>query len=98
MKKLVIMLITSLLLSIWFSNKVFAQETVEVFFNDACKDCVTYIREMEPLLSKYDLKPVLKDYINKPSYRKELNALNKRYQIPYSVQDSLTFFKTKFSN
>ncbi|KKT45387.1 MAG: hypothetical protein UW65_C0022G0022 [candidate division WWE3 bacterium GW2011_GWB1_44_4] len=69
-----------------------SQETVEVFYNSACTDCVAYINEMKPMLAKYSTNPVLKDYINKPSYRKELNALNTKYQVPYNVQDSLTFF------
>lgn len=92
MKKMLFTLITLVALSLSFSNKVYAQEAVNVFFNDACSDCVTYIKEITPLLSKYEINPVLKDYINKPAYRKELSALNKKYQIPYSVQDSLTFF------
>ncbi|EKD99955.1 MAG: cytochrome c biogenesis protein, transmembrane region [uncultured bacterium] len=92
MKKLLFTFITIAFLSLSLSNNAYAQESVAVFFNDACTDCVTYIKEITPLLSKYDINPVLKDYINKPSYRKELNTLNKKYQIPYSVQDSLTFF------
>ncbi len=92
MKKLGTVLLTLFLLSISLGNKVYAQESVNVFFNDACTDCVSYIKEMEPILLENGIKPILKDYINEPSFRKELNTFNKQYKIPYDVQDSLTFF------
>ena len=92
MNKFLIAVLTTVFFLALFGNKGFAQEPAEVFFNSACSDCVTYIEEIRPILSKYNIDITLKDYINKPFYRKDLNNLNKKYQIPYDVQDSLTFF------
>jgi cytochrome c biogenesis protein CcdA len=92
MKKLSLFLICGITLISFFISRVHAQEKIEVYYNNACSDCVTYIDEIKPLLAKYGIAPVLNDYINKPEYRKSLNELNKKYQIPYNVQDSLTFF------
>jgi cytochrome c biogenesis protein CcdA len=92
MKKAVLLIITSTLIFTTLSKKVYAQEQVDIYYNNACTDCVTYINDIKPLLNKYEIEPTLKDYINKPEYRKTLNSLNKKYQIPYDVQDSLTIF------
>lgn len=91
-KRALVLLTLALVILPAIKNRTFAAEQVEVFYNNACTDCVAYIKEIQPMLESFGINLVLNDYINKPEYRKTLNALNKKYQIPYSVQDSLTFF------
>src|SRR3989344_431079 len=73
-------------------STVMAQEPVNIYYNQACSDCITYIQEIQPVLDKYGISPNLKDYINQPDYRKDLNKENKIYQVPVELQDSLTIF------
>ena len=72
--------------------KVWAQERANVYYNEACSDCITYIKEVEPVLKKYNISANLKDYINQPDYRKDLSEENKSYNVPIELQDSLTLF------
>src|SRR3989344_3452205 len=74
------------------ASTVMAQEPVNIYYNQACSDCITYIQEIQPVLDKYDISPNLKDYINQPDYRKDLSKENKIYQVPIELQDSLTIF------
>ena len=91
MKKLFNIFIFALLLLV-FGGKAFAQEKVSVYYNEACSDCVVYIKNLEPILTQYNITPDFKDYINTKSYRSELNAVNKQYKIPLAFQDSLAVF------
>ena len=68
------------------------QESVNIYYNQACSDCVTYVQEIQPILNKYKITSELKDYINQPEFRKDLSKENKTYQIPIELQDSLTIF------
>ena len=93
MRKL-ILFVNIIIITIFVTNpsKALAQEVANVYYNEACSDCITYIKEMEPLLNKYGITANLKDYINRPEYRKELSKENKDYQVPIQLQDSLTMF------
>ena len=93
MRKL-ILFVNIIIIAIFVTNpsKALAQEVANVYYNEACSDCITYIKEMEPLLNKYGITANLKDYINRPEYRKELSKENKDYQVPIKLQDSLTMF------
>ncbi|EKD95899.1 MAG: cytochrome c biogenesis protein transmembrane region [uncultured bacterium] len=93
MRKL-ILFVNIIIIAIFVTNpsKALAQEVANVYYNEACSDCITYIKEMEPLLNKYGITANLKDYINRPEYRKELSKENKDYQVPIQLQDSLTMF------
>ena len=65
-----------------------------VFYNEACSDCATYLRdELLPALSAANVTPVVvKDYINRPAYRQELRGLNDGLGIPFDLQSHLATF------
>src|SRR3972149_2969567 len=65
-----------------------------VFYNEACSDCATYLRdELLPALSAADVTPVVvKDYITRPAYRQELRGLNDGLGIPFDLQSHLATF------
>src|SRR3972149_2819236 len=50
------------------------------------------MKHVQPVLHKYDITLNLKDYINRPEFRKELSRENKLYQVPIYLQDSLAIF------
>lgn len=74
------------------STYVDASSTIDIYYNEACSDCLTYVNDLKPLLNRYGLDANLKDYINQPDYRKDLDKENKKYQVPIELQDSLTVF------
>ncbi len=92
MRKLIFLLTTVLILFVSNLTKVEAKETVNVYYNEACSDCITYINELRLILNKHGITANYKDYINRPEFRKDLNQQNKNYQVPVSLQDSLTAF------
>ena len=92
MKKFFFYLIFNTVFLLTLSLRAQAGSSVDIYYNNACSDCVSYIDELKPVLSNYYLEPILKDYINRPEYRKELNEENKKYQVPIGLQDSLTIF------
>src|SRR3989304_10475716 len=58
-----------------------------VFYNEACSDCATYLRdELLPALSAANVTPVVvKDYINRPAYRQDLRGLNDGLGVPFHL-------------
>ncbi|MFQ5838943.1 MAG: cytochrome c biogenesis CcdA family protein [Thermoplasmata archaeon] len=69
-------------------------EGVQVFYNEACGDCTTYVREvLLPTLQGAGYEEVqLKDYINVREHREEFNALNDAFEVPYSLRSHLATF------
>jgi len=92
MKRLIVVAVTILTLYLFSYTRVEAKEVANVYYNEACSDCVIYINEIQSVLHKYDITLNLKDYINRPEFRKELSRENKLYQVPIYLQDSLAIF------
>jgi len=64
-----------------------------IYFNEACGDCLVYLNdELVPALSRANLTPTVKDYINDRSFREELTALNDALGIPFELQSHLATF------
>ncbi len=68
--------------------------SVVVYYNQACADCLQYIREtVIPLLRRAGLpEPVYKDYLNEPANRTELLGRSDELGVPPSLQSHLTIF------
>lgn len=92
MTRKIIFLIMLLFSLAYTRNYVRAGENAIIYFNEACSDCLGYVNELSPLLAKYNLDANLKDYINNPEFRAELNKDNKLMQVPIEFQDSMTVF------
>ncbi len=71
-----------------------ADARVEVYFNDACADCLEYIEEsLLPTLSAHGLEDVaLFDYLKERSNRTELHRRNVELGIPFELQSHLVTF------
>jgi cytochrome c biogenesis protein CcdA len=69
-------------------------DTVTVYYNRACADCLHYVNEMVvPLLRDAGYgEPVYKDYINDPENRVELLERSDELGIPPDLQSHLTVF------
>lgn len=65
-----------------------------IYYNEACHDCAGYIQDtLIPLLKEWGVKEILKkDYINQPTFRRELFELKQRLGIPLQMQGHLTTF------
>jgi len=71
-----------------------ASDTVTVYYNRACADCLQYIEEtVVPLLRDAGYTGlVYKDYINEPDNRAELLARSDALGMPPDLQSHLTVF------
>ena len=92
MKKLILVLSIITFFFIVAPAETLAKESVNIYYNQVCSDCITYVQEIQPILNKYKMISKLKDYINQPKFRRDLSKENKTYQIPIELQDSLTIF------
>ncbi len=63
-------------------------DSVIIYYNEACSMCSDYIKqEFVPALERLGVKNIVKkDYVSEPQHRVELNELNKKYQIPSTLQ------------
>ncbi|MBI4714313.1 hypothetical protein HY771_03980 [Candidatus Uhrbacteria bacterium] len=70
-----------------------AEKNVTIFFNEACQDCSELVKEMYPeFFAKYDATLTLKDYLNDRNNRKELNQMNEKWGVPFSLQSHIETF------
>ena len=69
-------------------------DTITVYYNRACADCLHYVDEtVVPLLRDTGYgEPVYKDYINDPQNRAELLELSDELYVPPGLQSHLTVF------
>lgn len=69
-------------------------DSVTVYYNRACADCLEYVQEtVLPLLrERGDPEPVYRDYINEPANRAELLARSDTLGVPPGLQSHLTVF------
>lgn len=74
---------------------VFASSTAEIFYSEACSDCVPYLEKtLKPTLSDHDIKVEAKDYINNPQFRPQLSERIAQEKIPQEmVGHMMTFIK-----
>ncbi|KKW33128.1 MAG: hypothetical protein UY76_C0008G0001, partial [Candidatus Uhrbacteria bacterium GW2011_GWA2_52_8d] len=70
-----------------------SEKTVEVFFNEACKDCGELVKETYPaLFGEYGYKLELHDYINERSNRTLLTQANETWGVPFELQSHIEAF------
>ena len=71
-----------------------APDSVTVYYNRACADCLHYIEgTVIPLLTAAGYAdPIYKDYINEPANRTELLARSDEIGVPPDLQSHLTVF------
>ena len=69
------------------------QEAV-IYYNEACESCALYLKhELVPLLRELGVSRVeLKDYLNRPEYRRELLRLMTDWGIPPNLQGHIAAF------
>jgi len=69
-----------------------------IYFNEACGMCSQYLNQVKEALAEIGIKNVtVKDYVNFKEYRKELLQINKKHNIPPSLQGHLvTIINEKF--
>lgn len=69
--------------------------TAEIFYSEACSDCVPYLEKtLRPALLEYGIKVVAKDYINNPQFRPQLSERIAQEKIPQEiVGHMMTFIK-----
>lgn len=92
---LVILLLLSLALALHTTGvQASASDTVTVYYNRACADCLRYIEEtVIPLLRDAGYTDLTyKDYINEPENRTELLARSDALGVPPDLQSHLTVF------
>lgn len=86
----------ALVVFLWFQPPpVLASSTAEIFYSEACSDCVPYLEKiLKPTLSDYDIKVEAKDYINNPQFRPQLSERITQEKIPQEmVGHMMTFVK-----
>jgi cytochrome c-type biogenesis protein len=92
---LVILLLLSLALALHtIGVQASASDTVTVYYNRACADCLRYVEEtVIPLLRDAGYANLTyKDYINEPENRTELLARSDALGVPPDLQSHLTVF------
>jgi len=69
-------------------------ETAVVYYNEACSMCSMYIKqELIPELERLGISNIIKkDYVNEKQNRVDLNDLNKKYNIPPTLQGHFMVF------
>lgn len=105
MKFLVKVFLSSLLLALlglfFWPGKILAAQnvTAEVFYSEACSDCVPYLEKtLTPTLSEYGIEVQAKDYINNPQFRPQLSERISQEKIPQGmVGHMMTFIKLSAS-
>ncbi len=96
---LIFMLVLLILLTPSFVNTKEnpKHETAIIYYNEACTMCAMYIKqELIPILEESGIKNIIKkDYVNEKQNRIELNELNKKYNIPPTLQGHFMVFIDK---
>jgi len=83
-----------MVLLIGWMPTVHAQEaSVEVYFNEACKDCGELVMERYPaFFEEYGYSLTLYDYINERSNRALLTQRNEEWGVPFELQSHIEAF------
>ncbi len=79
-----------LLLIMFSSSLVLANQEVIIYKNAACGHCNIYLNELSSFLKQYNLSITEKDMINDFNARVEMDKLNKDLDIPIEVQGHMT--------
>lgn len=81
--------------AIFWSEKILAGQkvTAEIFYSQACSDCVPYLEKtLTPTLKEYAIEVEAKDYINNPQFRPQLSERISQAKIPEgAVGHMMTF-------
>lgn len=96
MKKIVAVFLLGISLVVGV-HSVHAQEnpaqTVQVFFNEACKDCGELVKETYPdFFEEYGYELEFFDYINERSNRVLLTQKNEEWGVPFELQSHIEAF------
>lgn len=71
-------------------NQQAQDSSAVIYFNEACGMCSDYLKEVKGKLSEIGIQDIIvKDYVNFKEYRKELLDINKKHNIPPSLQGHL---------
>jgi len=69
------------------------EQTVTVFFNEACSDCGHLVKDTYPdLFAEYGYQIELRDYINERENRTVLNEYNQDWAVPFELQSHIEAF------
>lgn len=84
----------SALLAVGTANSTGPTDSAVVYYNDACRACVQYLREgLFPLLLELGVDPVrVRDYLNEPGARGDLFQRSRELGVPPGLQGHLTVF------
>lgn len=92
-----IIAVITLALLFWGTHAAHAHgaeaSTVEVFFNEACRDCGELVKETYPdLFGEYGYALELHDYINERTNRQLLTERNESWGVPFELQSHIEAF------
>ncbi|MDP3998190.1 MAG: hypothetical protein Q8P89_01045, partial [bacterium] len=83
-----------LVVFLWLGHPpVFAGSTAEIFYSEACSDCVPYLgKTLTPILSEYGIEVQAKDYINNPQFRPQLSERIAQEKMPQEMVGHMMAF------